>query len=193
MRSPQGSSKADRTWLQARTSSLLLLPASVGLFPLRCKINHLSFSVFQRFSLKVGFWLNRSKAAGRTRVLRERWSTGSSGSGCRASGVCWPGTPSSGSPQTCCRCGRWQAASWGANSRGYGGAADLGGPSGRGGGPSGRGGGQAWAVLTSCCCPQRRRSRACRRWWAAAGRSPPSPGPWTAPPEPGTRRQEAHV
>ena len=46
-----------------------------------------------------------------THVLRGRWSTGSSGFGCRASAVCSPGILSSGSLQTCCLCGRWLAAS----------------------------------------------------------------------------------
>lgn len=48
-----------------------------------------------------------------TRVRTERWSTGSTALGCPASAAGWPGTLRWGNPQTCCRCSRWPAASWG--------------------------------------------------------------------------------
>ena len=47
-----------------------------------------------------------------THVPKGRWSTDSSGYGCQASAVCSPGTLSSDSPQTCCLCGQWLAASY---------------------------------------------------------------------------------
>lgn len=54
-------------------------------------------------------------------------------------------------------------------------------------------GAKASAGFTSCCCQQHRQTLECQQLWAAAGHFPPLPRLSTAPPEPGTKWQKAHV